>query len=139
RGAGVKAQRHEQQHETVGTTEAGTGPHPTGPHRTGRRELLRTVGGATLGLGGLVTLGGCFAEAAEAPYPMPTAPASVPTSQVPVGGGTILADAPYVVTQPSAGEYKAFSQICTHQRCPVQKIQDGDILCLCHGSKFSIV
>ena len=49
---------------------------------------------------------------------------SVATSKVPVGGGVILQDADYVVTQPSKGKYKAFSKICTHQGCPVARGQE---------------
>jgi Rieske Fe-S protein len=63
---------------------------------------------------------------------------TVATSDVPVGGGTILAEEMVVVTQPSDGEFKAFSAVCTHQGCPVQSISDGTINCQCHGSSFSI-
>jgi Rieske Fe-S protein len=55
-----------------------------------------------------------------------------------VGGGVILDDADYVITQPARGEFKAFSKICTHQNCPVTEIADGSINCKCHGSRFSI-
>jgi Rieske Fe-S protein len=57
---------------------------------------------------------------------------------VPVGGGVILENADYVVTQPSKGEYKAFSKICTHQGCPVASVANGVIHCNCHGSEYSI-
>jgi Rieske Fe-S protein len=63
---------------------------------------------------------------------------SVATSKVPVGGGVILEDANFVVTQPSKGKYKAFSKICTHQGCPVSSINNRVILCNCHGSEYSI-
>lgn len=63
--------------------------------------------------------------------------ATVATSKVPVGGGVIL-DQKYVVTQPTAGSYKAFSAICTHQGCPVTSVDDGLIKCPCHSSHFSI-
>jgi len=63
---------------------------------------------------------------------------SVATSKVPVGGGVILEDADYVITQPSKGQYKAFSKICTHQGCPVASVSDGVIHCNCHGSEYSI-
>jgi Rieske Fe-S protein len=43
-----------------------------------------------------------------------------------------------VVTQPTEGEFKAFSAVCTHQGCPVQSISDGTINCQCHGSAFAI-
>lgn len=63
---------------------------------------------------------------------------SVATADVPVGGGVILSDANYVVTQPTKGTYKAFSKICTHQGCKVGSVADGVIKCPCHGSQFSI-
>lgn len=58
-------------------------------------------------------------------------------AEVPEGGGVILEDSETVVTQPSAGEFKAFSSICTHQGCAVTKVAKT-IDCPCHGSKFSI-
>ena len=42
-----------------------------------------------------------------------------------------------MVTQPAAGEYQAFSAVCTHQQCIVDQVADGTIDCPCHGSKFS--
>jgi Rieske Fe-S protein len=60
------------------------------------------------------------------------------TSQVPVGGGLILADKDVVITQPAAGQYKAFSATCTHQGCPLADVSGGTINCKCHGSKFSV-
>jgi len=58
--------------------------------------------------------------------------------EIPVGGGTILRDQRIVVTQPSRGEFKAFSAICTHNRCTVSTVSDGTITCECHFSKFTI-
>ncbi|MCT9076702.1 Rieske (2Fe-2S) protein [Streptomyces fulvoviolaceus] len=60
------------------------------------------------------------------------------TSDIPVGGGKIFKDEKVVVTQPKEGEFKAFSNICTHQQCPVANVSDGTINCTCHGSKFKI-
>jgi Rieske Fe-S protein len=59
------------------------------------------------------------------------------TSQIPVNGGMVFKDQKIVVTQPSAGTFKAFSAICTHMGCPVAGVQDGTIKCPCHGSMFS--
>ncbi len=59
------------------------------------------------------------------------------TADVPVGGGVILADPALVITQPTAGDFKAFSSICTHQGCAVAEVTANEIVCPCHGSKFS--
>jgi Rieske Fe-S protein len=133
-----------------------------------RRSVLRAAGVVALAGAGVAPLAGCAAEStsgapsttpsepatSEPASPSPTAEAtsakpsaskaqapkgpSVATSKVPVGGGVILADADYVVTQPSKGSYKAFSKICTHQGCPVAEVRDGVIHCNCHGSEYSI-
>lgn len=58
--------------------------------------------------------------------------------EIPVGGGKIFKDEEVVVTQPEQGQFKAFSAICTHQRCLVSTVSDGTIDCPCHGSKFKI-
>ncbi|MFB7310072.1 Rieske (2Fe-2S) protein [Streptomyces sp. NPDC056192] len=60
------------------------------------------------------------------------------TADIPEGGGKIFADQGVVVTQPKAGEFKAFSSKCTHSGCAVSSISDGTINCPCHGSKFDV-
>ncbi len=62
----------------------------------------------------------------------------VAASDVPVGGGVVLPDEQVVVTQPSEGEFLGFSAICTHQGCTVASVDDGEIRCPCHGSRYSI-
>jgi Rieske Fe-S protein len=62
---------------------------------------------------------------------------AVAISEVAVGGGVVV-DEKYVVTQPTEGEFKAFSAICTHQGCPVGSVEDGMIICPCHNSHFDI-
>ncbi|AGL15648.1 Rieske (2Fe-2S) iron-sulfur domain-containing protein [Actinoplanes sp. N902-109] len=57
-------------------------------------------------------------------------------ADIPEGGGIIKGD--YVITQPQSGTFKAFSKICTHQGCPVNKVDGDQISCPCHGSTFSI-
>ncbi|HTU72875.1 MAG TPA: Rieske (2Fe-2S) protein [Trebonia sp.] len=59
-------------------------------------------------------------------------------SGITVGGGKVFTAAKVVVTQPSAGEYKGFSAVCTHMQCIVDQVAGGTIDCPCHGSKFSI-
>ena len=62
--------------------------------------------------------------------------ALVKASEVPVGSGVIVGTV--VVTQPTAGDYKAFSAVCTHTGCLINEVVDGTINCPCHGSKFSL-
>ena len=57
---------------------------------------------------------------------------------MPVGEGIILNDQQIVVTQPTKGDFKAFSAICTHMNCMVGSISHGTIVCPCHGSQYSI-
>lgn len=49
----------------------------------------------------------------------------------------ILKERKVVVTQPTEGDFKAFSAICTHQGCLVGSVEDNTISCACHGSEFS--
>lgn len=60
------------------------------------------------------------------------------TSAIPVGGGKIFADQLVVVTQPTAGAFKAFTAVCTHMGCTVNQVSNGLIMCPCHGSEYSI-
>jgi Rieske Fe-S protein len=59
-------------------------------------------------------------------------------TEVPVGGGVILDDEKVVVTQPTSGQFRGFSAVCTHQGCTVASVSDGQIFCPCHGSAFDI-
>ena len=69
-------------------------------------------------------------------HPRPAALTS--TADIEVGGGAIFADEEVVVTQPTEGEFKCFTAVCTHQGCLVAAVSDGTINCDCHGSQFSI-
>jgi Rieske Fe-S protein len=60
------------------------------------------------------------------------------TSEIPVGSGKIFTSEKVVITQPSSGEIKAFSAVCTHMGCLVSTISNGTIDCPCHGSRYSI-
>jgi Rieske Fe-S protein len=60
------------------------------------------------------------------------------TSEVPVGGAKIFKGKKVMVSQPSEGEFKAFTSICTHQGCPILKVDGDEIVCNCHGSRFAV-
>jgi Rieske Fe-S protein len=57
-------------------------------------------------------------------------------ADVPEGGGIVLEDDELVLTQPSPGQFRGFSAVCTHQGCLVAGVSDGSINCPCHGSMF---
>ncbi|MEU3892134.1 Rieske (2Fe-2S) protein [Streptomyces sp. NPDC029041] len=61
------------------------------------------------------------------------------TADIPEGSGKIFKDEKVVVSQPAAGDYKAFSTICTHQNCPMVDLKGDTISCTCHGSQFSVL
>lgn len=121
----------------------------TEPHNaeTTRRGLL--AGAGLAGLAG--TLAACGSSApvaggAASSGGSPAAGAAGPagstlstTSDIPVGGGKVFIAARVVVTQPTAGEFKGFSAVCTHMQCIVDAVADGTIDCPCHGSQFSAV
>ena len=105
-----------------------------------RRRLLH---GAAVGGLALPLLAACGGEASsgsssDAHSSADAGGTSVAAADVPVGGGTILNDQKVVVTQPSKGDFKAFTAVCTHKGCTVAKVEGGLIMCPCHGSKFSI-
>ncbi|GAA4364016.1 Rieske (2Fe-2S) protein [Nocardioides caricicola] len=106
-----------------------------------RRNAL--TGAATAGVA-LPLLAACGGGDDDTTANDPGASAGTPgevlasTSEIPVGGGEIFEDQSVVVTQPTEGEFKCFSAICTHQGCLVSSVKDGAINCTCHGSSFSI-
>jgi Rieske Fe-S protein len=97
-----------------------------------RRTVLASA--AAIGAAGALAACGSSTTAGTAQGPI-----TVSTSDVPVGGGKIVSDAGVVVTQPSAGTFKAFSAVCTHQGCTVGSVANNTITCPCHGSQFSAV
>ncbi|GAA3368984.1 Rieske (2Fe-2S) protein [Streptomyces sannanensis] len=114
----------------------------------GRRTVVAAVGAAGLGVA-LTACGGSEAKstadeadkaAAEKPQDTGNGAAQQPlakTADIPVGGGKVFAAEGVVVTQPAAGDFKAFSSKCTHQGCAVKDVVGDSINCPCHDSKFS--
>jgi Rieske Fe-S protein len=117
-----------------------TKPAPTADRRTVLRGTA--LGVAVAGVG--ATAAACSSsnslpQASNAQTAAaPTTPTTITTtSQVPVGSGFIDGTVSVVVTQPSAGEYKAFTSICTHAGCQVGSVSNNVIQCPCHGSQYS--
>ncbi|MFC5952069.1 Rieske (2Fe-2S) protein [Pseudonocardia lutea] len=115
------------------------------PQLTRRSMLAGTCAAGCAALAGCATYSAApepeaapAGDATAAPRPGEAAAPLVRTAEVPVGGGVILAAQQVVVTQPTAGLFKAFSTTCTHQGCAVTSVADGSIVCPCHGSSFSV-
>lgn len=137
-----------------------TDPDPTttdpAPAAVGRRVVL--LGAGAVGVAGVLaacnggdetssgsgdepTAGGAADTPADSPAQTPSpggAPGVIALADVPVGGGVVIAAEMIVVTQPAAGDVKAFGSTCTHQGCQVNDVSDGEIKCPCHGSRYSI-
>ena len=123
------------------------------PTRAARRTVL-AAGAAALAGGALTACGGgtepgtaqspaATPGTAETPSASAPAPAGggrtlVKAAEVPVGGGTVLKEQKLVVTQPTAGSFRCFSAVCTHQGCLVNKVAEGTIDCPCHGSRYAV-
>ncbi|MFF0163392.1 Rieske (2Fe-2S) protein [Streptomyces sp. NPDC005263] len=99
-----------------------------------RRTLLIAAGGA----GAAALTAGCGGGEGSSSSNATPGTELARTADIPVGGGKIFKDEGIVVTQPAQGEFKGFSNICTHAQCPVASVSDGTINCTCHGSKFNI-
>ncbi len=59
------------------------------------------------------------------------------TDEIPVGGGLVVTASKVVLTQPTAGDFKCFTAVCTHSGCLVNAVTET-INCPCHGSEFDL-
>lgn len=81
------------------------------------------------------------AKAKPAAEPATRAPKGAPiagTEEIPVGSGTLYEGQGLIVTQPVAGDYRAFSCFCTHEGCVIDVFEGQTMVCTCHGSTFRI-
>lgn len=104
-----------------------------------RRDTLRAAGVAGAAVVGATSLAACGTaqEVASGASSVASAAAdAIKAADIPVGGGKVFDALKVVVTQPTKGEFKAFSATCTHQGCLVGSVADNVITCPCHGSQF---
>ncbi|MGV9244120.1 Rieske 2Fe-2S domain-containing protein [Streptomyces sp. NPDC003710] len=103
-----------------------------------RRTVLRGAAltpVAGLGLAACAPGGGTGATPAT-----PTAPVALGAeSEVPEGGAKLYRDANVVVSRAADGSLKAYSTICTHAGCAINKLSGTTLVCPCHGSRFDAV
>ncbi|MEV6763157.1 Rieske 2Fe-2S domain-containing protein [Streptomyces sp. NPDC051105] len=103
-----------------------------------RRTVLR--GAAVTPVAGL-GLAACSAPGGGAPADAtPTAPVDLGTeSEVAKGGAKLYREHNVVVSRSADGALKAYSTVCTHAGCPINKLQGTTLVCPCHGSEFDAV
>jgi nitrite reductase/ring-hydroxylating ferredoxin subunit len=102
--------------------------------------------------------GGSAPPPAPAPAPAPKPPAAKPpkdsipkgyvkasntplasASDIPVNHGMLFEADGYIVTQPKAGQFIGFDDLCTHEGCPIDVFDNpGEMDCSCHSSKFKL-
>ena len=119
---------------TVRPSDATSAP-TSGPSR---RTVLASVGLAGVGATALAACGAAEDANDAASSATDAAKEAISKAAIPVGGGRIFSGQKVVVTQPTSGDFKAFSAVCTHQNCLVSAVADGTINCACHGSKYDI-
>ncbi|MEV6328068.1 Rieske (2Fe-2S) protein [Streptomyces sp. NPDC051909] len=103
-----------------------------------RRTVLK--GAALAGAAGLgVAACSTDSKVGHAQDPTPTAPVALGApDEIPVGGAKLYREQRLLVHCPAKGEYKAFSAQCTHAGCVLDKIEDNEGNCPCHGSRFDV-
>lgn len=64
----------------------------------------------------------------------------VSAAEVPVGGAKLAqaGGSTWLVAQPTEGEIVCHSGICTHEGCPLTRIDGDKAICPCHNSQFDI-
>lgn len=113
----------------------------TGPAgRLGEVRASRRIVFSGLGaLGVAAALAGCAGSDSDGGDAEPAVEAGAElatTSEIPVGGGIILTEQKIVITQPTEGDFQAFTAVCTHQGLLVTSVENGTILCDNHGSSY---
>jgi len=106
---------------------------------SGARPTRRIFFSGLGALGVAAALAGCAGSGDDDSDPeVKTGTELTTADEVPVGGGVVLTDQKVVVTQPTKGEFKAFTAVCTHQGLVVTGVADDQIQCDHHGSRYSI-
>lgn len=100
-----------------------------------RRTVLR--GAAVAPVAG-IGLAACSAPGGDAGGDSaPTAPVELGAeSDVAKGSAKLYRDHNVVVSRDAQGTLKAYSTICTHAGCAINKLQGTTLICPCHGSEF---
>ena len=106
---------------------------PARPSAT-RRTVLR--GAALVPATGLGTAA-CSPSGGTTAPATPTAPVELGADgELAEGAARLYRDHNVVVSRSASGELRAYSSICTHAGCPINKLDGTTLICPCHGSEF---
>ena len=108
---------------------------------TDRRTVIAAAGLGLLAAGTGVGVAGCSSPSAGSGGSTTGTGAgasgtTVAAADVPVGSGVVVGA--FIVTQPIAGTFQAYSNVCPHQSCAVDQIKQSQVVCPCHESVFSL-
>jgi len=106
----------------------------------------RTVVASAVGVSAAVALSACTPEVSSlTSSPSPDAPSTggpvevCKTTDIAVGSGArfTVEGVPILVTQPKAGDFRAFSAVCTHAGFVMNNVANSEIKCDNHGAVYS--
>jgi nitrite reductase/ring-hydroxylating ferredoxin subunit len=101
---------------------------------------------SAVGLSAVAALSACSTEVSNlTSTPAPEAPATTSpvavakTSDIPIGSGKKfdVEGVPILITQPTAGEFRGFSAVCTHAGFVMTNMANAEIKCDNHGAVYS--
>jgi len=122
------------------TPKSSTPSEPASPTRRGFLDYL-------LGTSALATLGAIvypifkFMSPPQVIESTESSVVAAKLSEVPVNSGKIFkfGNKPGILVHTAAGEFKAFSAVCTHLECIVQYRDDTkQIWCACHNGQYNL-
>lgn len=102
---------------------------------------------SAVGLSAVAALTACTPEVSSLTEPTDSSPTTptvegvevCKTSDVPIGSGKkfTVEGTPILVTQPKAGDFRAFSAVCTHAGFVMSTVLNSEIVCDNHGAVYS--
>ncbi len=126
--------------ESVTTAEQSSATPGQSPSVDRRAVLAAGAGVLAVGAVSACSAGNRTQQPTEQPGVAASGTVIASTGDVPVGSGKLVKvdRTVLLVGQPEAGEFVCHSGICTHQGCPLSRIDGADAICTCHGSVFAI-